>query len=100
MAEHHCHARGCDVPVPPSMHMCKRHWFMVPKALRDALWAAYIPGQERRQTMPSEAYIEAALACRRAVAEREQTQPTASNNPNDVKWLDVADAIEESEQAQ
>lgn len=52
------------------MHMCKRHWFMVPKVLRDALWAAYVPGQERRKD-PTLAYLDAAMACVNAVAESE-----------------------------
>jgi hypothetical protein len=52
------------------MHMCKRHWFMVPKALRDGLWAAYKPGQERRMD-PSPEYLLAAARCVHAVAVKE-----------------------------
>lgn len=67
---HHCHADGCNVPVPPKMMMCKRHWFMVPKALRDRVWATYVPGQERRKD-PTPEYMEAQRAAVRAVAEKE-----------------------------
>ena len=45
---HTCHAALCDAHVTPRMHMCIHHWFMVPKSCRDALWGAYVPGQERR----------------------------------------------------
>lgn len=67
---HTCHAAACDAHVPPRMHMCKRHWFMVPKPLRDGLWAAYRPGQERRMN-PSPEYLLAAARCVHAVAVRE-----------------------------
>lgn len=46
LARHHCHARGCNMKVPPRMLMCKRHWFMVPKAIRDEIWEHYQTGQE------------------------------------------------------
>lgn len=67
---HTCHAALCDAHVPPRMHMCRRHWFMVPKALQDGLWAAYRPGQERRMN-PSPAYLLAAARCVHAVATKE-----------------------------
>lgn len=67
---HTCHAIGCDVPVPPRMLMCRRHWFMVPKALRDAVWDAYVVGQEVRKD-PSDEWLDAAEAAIHAVAERE-----------------------------
>lgn len=67
---HACHALRCTTPVPPKMLMCKRHWFMVPKHLRDAVWAAYRPGQEADKD-PSASYVHTAMAAVRAVAERE-----------------------------
>jgi hypothetical protein len=41
------------------MFMCKRHWFMLSKATRDEIWAAYVPGQEIRID-PSGEYLDAA----------------------------------------
>lgn len=70
MAEHVCHANGCGVVVPRRMLMCKPHWFMVPNSLRETLWAAYAPGQERRMD-PTPEYLDAAMACVNAVADRE-----------------------------
>lgn len=43
---HTCHAQNCKTPVPPKMFMCQPHWYMLPKATRDAIWATYRPGQE------------------------------------------------------
>lgn len=54
---HTCHAQSCPVEVPPKMFMCKRHWYMLPKAYRDAVWAAYRPGQEDTKN-PSVSYLE------------------------------------------
>lgn len=56
MTTHTCHAAGCNVPVPPKLFMCRRHWFMLPKRLRDAVWAVYVPGQEIRKD-PTAVYI-------------------------------------------
>ena len=67
---HDCHALNCGTPVPPRMHMCKPPWRMVPRRLQSALWAAYVPGQERRMS-PSVEYLHAAAACVRSVAEQE-----------------------------
>lgn len=67
---HHCHARGCPVEVPPRLLMCKRHWRLVPKALKDQVWATYRPGQEVDK-QPSKSYLEAAKQAIRAVQAKE-----------------------------
>lgn len=53
---HHCHWPGCDAQVPPAMWGCKKHWFALPKALRDRVWRAYRPAQEVDGT-PSDEYL-------------------------------------------
>lgn len=65
---HTCHWPGCNAQVPPAMWGCRTHWFKLPIALRDAIWAAYRPGQER-DMRPSEAYIAAARAAEAWIAE-------------------------------
>lgn len=71
---HHCHAEGCRVAVPPEMLMCKRHWFMVPKALREEVWRTYRPGQCDDKT-PSEEWHKAADAAIKAVSDWERSKP-------------------------
>lgn len=71
---HECHALNCGMSVPPRLHMCAKHWRMVPKALQDDLWANYRRGQER-DMQPSIGYLHAAAACVRAVAEKENQPP-------------------------
>lgn len=68
---HLCHAQGCRKSVHPRMLMCPKHWYMVPKPLRDAVWAAYVPGQERRKD-PTNEYLEAAQTAIAAVADKEK----------------------------
>jgi hypothetical protein len=53
---HECHWPSCKEQVPPAMWGCKKHWFKLPKALRDKVWAAYSPGQEDRMD-PSDEYM-------------------------------------------
>lgn len=62
--DHECHWPGCTAQVPPAMWGCKKHWFRLPKALRDRIWRAYVPGQEVTMT-PSETYMEAAMDAQR-----------------------------------
>jgi hypothetical protein len=40
---------------------CKRHWFMLPKHIRDEIWRTYRPGQEKDMD-PSDDYMKAAQA--------------------------------------
>lgn len=56
---HHCHWPGCDAQVPPAMWGCRKHWFSLPKTLRDKIWDAYRPGQEINMT-PSREYVQVA----------------------------------------
>ena len=54
--KHTCHWPGCSVEVPPRLWGCKRHWFTLPKHVRDAIWRTYRPGQEIDKR-PSPAYL-------------------------------------------
>ena len=88
MSGHHCHALRCKVEVPPELHMCRAHWFSVPKSLRDQLWATYGPGQEITKD-PSSEYLEAAAACIRAAAEREGI-PTEQIDDELAEYAEIA----------
>lgn len=66
--EHKCHWPTCSKQVPPAMWGCRRHWFMLPAPIRNAIWRAYVPGQENTMT-PSAAYLEAAEAAQRWIRE-------------------------------
>lgn len=56
---HTCHWPSCGKQIPPAMWGCSTHWFRLPKALRDKVWAAYEPGQEVSMT-PSRSYLDVA----------------------------------------
>lgn len=57
--KHSCHWPGCINQVPPAMWGCRRHWYMLPKYLRDKIWSAYRPGQED-DMHPDSSYLDAA----------------------------------------
>jgi hypothetical protein len=76
MSGHTCHADDCTLLVRPEVFMCRRHWFMVPKVLRDAVWREYRPGQEVTKT-PTNGYLVVARAAIAAVAKK------GGKGPND-----------------
>ncbi|MEZ2297293.1 hypothetical protein [Variovorax sp. RCC_210] len=68
---HTCHWPGCATEVPPAMWGCRKHWFTLPKALRDDIWRTYRPGQEITKT-PSDAYMDAAHAVQQWIAQHQK----------------------------
>lgn len=41
---HHCRIPACPVAIAPGRLMCRTHWYQVPKALRDRVWATWQSG--------------------------------------------------------
>lgn len=72
---HHCHWPDCQAHVPPAMWGCKKHWFMLPKELRDRVWAAYEPGQEITGR-PSRAYVAVAREVQEWIAANHKPEPS------------------------
>ena len=68
---HTCHAVGCSVVVAPKLLMCRRHWFMVPRDLRRAVWLHYVEGQCDLDPPPSKEWHTAADRAIKAVARKE-----------------------------
>lgn len=56
MTDHHCHALECGTKTPPRLFVCPSHWKKLPKAHKDAIWAAYRVGQEITKN-PSLTYL-------------------------------------------
>lgn len=56
---------------------CRSCWMRLPKDIRDAIWKAYRPGQEK-DGRPSREYIRAARAARDWVL---ANYPSASDDP-------------------
>jgi len=70
---HLCHATGCWNAVPPAKFMCRGHWYSLPPDMRDAVWAAYVPGQEKRKD-PTPEYLEVTRRAIEYVEELEARQ--------------------------
>ena len=64
---HTCHWPGCELEVPPKTWGCRTHWYMLPKVLRDKIWATYVPGQEITKT-PSAEYVAVAGEAQRWIS--------------------------------
>lgn len=75
MSSHTCHWPDCRRIVPPKLWGCKPHWFKLPKAIRDRIWATYVPGQEITKT-PSAAYLQAADAAEKWILANHPIQAT------------------------
>jgi hypothetical protein len=43
-----CPVPGCRKPIDPSRLMCRDHWYLVPKSLRDRIWATWRSGKGAR----------------------------------------------------
>lgn len=69
MSEHYCHWPKCKIEVLPKMWGCRTHWFILPKYLRDRIWATYVPGQEIDKT-PSREYMNVIRDIREYIAEK------------------------------
>lgn len=42
---HACPVPGCGVRIPGEHLMCAKHWYCVPKGLRDRVWREYLTRQ-------------------------------------------------------
>lgn len=67
---HTCHAVGCEIEIPPKLHMCLDHWRKVPKAVQDLIWKHYRKGQEIDKR-PSVEYLATAFVSVSCVALKE-----------------------------
>lgn len=68
---HFCHWPGCQTKVPPALWGCRKHWFTLPKRLRDKIWRTFRAGQEVSKT-PSTEYQEAAREVQDWIADHDR----------------------------
>ena len=74
---HTCHATNCKSVVPPEMFMCRKHWFSLPKNMRNQIWLTYRQGQCDDWNI-SHAYANAARDAVRYIARMEGVEPDTS----------------------
>lgn len=70
-----CRWPSCSKRVDPAMWGCKTHWFALPAAFRNAILAAYQPGQEDDLTLVSQAWVEADRQARDWVTSGNERRP-------------------------
>lgn len=55
--EHDCVWPNCDEPVVVGVPLCKRHWHMCPRGIKDALAKAYRQGQHHHNALWRQAWL-------------------------------------------
>lgn len=63
---HECPASPCTEQIDPDMLMCPRHWYLVPKPLRRAVWIAWRRGAGAGSAAHRAAILAAITAVNRA----------------------------------
>jgi hypothetical protein len=58
-----CPVPGCREQIDSSRLMCRRHWYLVPKQIRDRVWATWRSGQGALSKEHLEAVHVAITAC-------------------------------------
>lgn len=56
-----CPVPGCEAPRKVNQMMCRTHWFRVPKAVRDSVWATVRGDLEKYLEARNEAIAQAHL---------------------------------------
>jgi hypothetical protein len=62
-----CPVTGCGEQIARSRLMCRRHWYLVPRQLRDRVWATWRSGDGVRSAEHQEAVLMAIAACQDVV---------------------------------
>lgn len=73
-SQYGCQAVGCQHTVRRGHLMCMDHWRMVPKALQDAVWAAWREQRRRPTVAALRAYLDAKQAAIDAVQAKQQAR--------------------------
>ena len=66
---HKCPVDACQAQLPHEILMCRTHWFMVPKPLRDRLWVAW---RKYQRGVDVKVYLAVRQECADAVNRRLQ----------------------------
>jgi hypothetical protein len=69
-----CPIPGCLSQIDPTRLMCRDHWYLVPKQIRDRVWATWQSGQRAFSPEHKEAVRKAIAACQVAVASMSQAR--------------------------
>jgi hypothetical protein len=84
---HHCHWPGCTKLCTPAQWGCTKHWFMLPKHLRNEIWKAYRPGQENSKD-PSSSYLTVARKVRQWILLYQQNVAPVAHPPTQTSSKD------------
>ncbi|MGI9006127.1 MAG: hypothetical protein ACR2FU_07985 [Streptosporangiaceae bacterium] len=57
-----CPIAGCGERIDPTRLMCRNHWYMVPKLIRDHVWATWRSGEAAHSSEHQDAVHAAVVA--------------------------------------
>jgi hypothetical protein len=63
-----CPVPGCRAQIDSSRLMCRSHWYLVPKQIRDRVWATWRSGQGAHSVEHLESVRMAITACQPAAS--------------------------------
>jgi hypothetical protein len=66
---HRCPIPRCGCRIDPSRLMCRLHWYLVPKEVRDQVWATWRSGQDAFSREHKDAVHKAVVAVLAAIGE-------------------------------
>lgn len=61
-----CPLPGCSAQIDPSRLMCRSHWYLVPRQIRDRVWATWRSGHQAFSPEHQQAVRMAITACQAA----------------------------------
>jgi hypothetical protein len=67
-----CPSPRCGARIDPTRLMCRRHWNLIPKRIRDRVWATWHSGQAATSREHQHAVSQAIAVCR---ADRPELPP-------------------------
>ena len=68
MSAYVCQAAGCKTIIPPSMFLCRVHWFSLPEPMRAEIIVEEL-ARETKDNLPNAALVAAVARAREWIAE-------------------------------
>ena len=83
-----CPVPGCGDPIDVTRLMCRRDWYLLPRPLRDQVWATWCSGDGAAGREHQEAVLQAIAGCRAAGLEA-AARPAAANPTHRIGFTDA-----------
>ena len=79
---HECPAVSCRRKIEVKFLMCQKHWFMLPKGMRESLWHHYKNGQNEGRVAPNPEWVRTLEQATMLIEEAEDRQGVLFDLPD------------------